>query len=140
MDLSNNANGLCLVKKLLPVCSKDVTKVKRITALMAQHAMVLVQNPYGNYAVQTALEAFDPALVVPILEAHLGKLAQLSMLKFSSNVIEKCLEKADRGLRNRMLHELATSDKLLGKRRLISASLNEEQLWELCGSEGPCTG
>jgi hypothetical protein len=53
VDLCTHANGLCLMKKLIPACSKDPTKVQRIITLMTKHAMELVQSPYGNYAVQS---------------------------------------------------------------------------------------
>lgn len=43
-----------------------------------------------------------------------NKLSQLSIQKFSSNVIEKCLEKADTKVRNLYIEELALSDKLSG--------------------------
>ena len=81
---------------------------------MAKHSMELAQNPYGNYAIQVALDSFDVEQCAPLLESFRGKFAQLSMLKFSSNAIERCLEKADLKRRNDILKELISPEKLLG--------------------------
>lgn len=42
----------------------------------------------------------------------LGKICQLSIQKFSSNVIEKCLEKAESHIKTMYIEEIAGSDKL----------------------------
>ena len=42
----------------------------------------------------------------------LGKISQLSIQKFSSNVIERCLEKADPQIKTLYIEEITNSDKL----------------------------
>jgi len=54
----------------------------------------LVQSPYGNYAVQQAIDFWENEDLYSIFMNLLGNVLQLSMQKFSSNVIEKCLDKA----------------------------------------------
>jgi hypothetical protein len=51
----------------------------------------------------------------PILLKLRNKLSQLSIQKFSSNVIERCLEKADPKTRSMYIEEISNSDKLSGK-------------------------
>ncbi len=114
VKLANNANGLCLIKKLIPICGKDPVLVKRMVEIVSKDSIELVQNPYGNYAIQVALDTFAAEQCDVILESLKGKYAQLSMLKFSSNVVEKCIEKADGKRRDEILKELSGSDKLLG--------------------------
>ncbi len=114
-ELCNDANGLCLAKKLIPVCAKDMALVVRVVGTMAKCSVDLAQSPYGNYAIQVALDSFDAEHCVPLLESLRGKYAQLSMLKFSSNAVERCLEKAPMGVRNEILRELTSADKLLGR-------------------------
>lgn len=113
VNLCNSANGLCLIKKLIPECRNDPIYYKKLISIMAENSMTLVQNPYGNYAIQTTMDTFTLAEYGPILDSLKGKFAQLSMLKFSSNVVEKCLEKADLARRNELIKELASEDKLL---------------------------
>ncbi len=114
VKLANDANGLCLIKKVIPECSKSTEHAKRVIEIMSTNSIELVQNPYGNYAIQVALDSFtSPSDIDPILESLKGKFAQLSMLKFSSNVVEKCIEKAAPKRKDEILREIAHSDKLL---------------------------
>ena len=75
--------------------------------------MELAQNPYGNYAIQVALDSFPIKDCLPLLASFKGKYAQLSMLKFSSNAVEKCVEKATLDIRNEIIKEIITSEKFL---------------------------
>ncbi len=50
----------------------------------------------------------------PIFLKLRGKICQLSSQKFSSNVIERCLEKTDLKIRSMYIEEISNSDKLSG--------------------------
>lgn len=93
IELSMDQNGLCVVKKLI-IKITDEAKIKEIQTLLTEHAVKLVQNPYGNYAVQQAIETWDIKHCEPFFLKLEDHLMQLSVQKFSSNVIEKILEKA----------------------------------------------
>jgi hypothetical protein len=55
----------------------------------------LVQDPFGNYAIQHAFEVYGTVICRNLL-LDIGKhILSLSMQKFSSNVVEKCIESAD---------------------------------------------
>jgi hypothetical protein len=60
------------------------------------NARKLVLDPFGNYVVQYVLELRQPELTRGIGQALQGSFADLSLQKFSSNVIEKCLQSNDR--------------------------------------------
>lgn len=79
---------------------------------LADNVIDLVQNPYGNYAVTEVINNWDAELCKPIFNNLEKKVNQLSMQKFSSNVVEKCLEKADIKTRNSFFEQMAISDKL----------------------------
>ena len=55
IDLSMDQNGLCVIKKII---SKIQGHDKRILIgeKLSENVVELVQNPYGNYAVQQALD------------------------------------------------------------------------------------
>lgn len=55
MLLVNHMKGLCVVKKVIQKTKKEKF-MKRILTLIEENAIILVPNPYGNYAIQTALE------------------------------------------------------------------------------------
>ena len=55
MPLSNHMKGLCVIKKVIQKTTNQ-EKIRTILDIITENAMNLVQNPYGNYAIQTALE------------------------------------------------------------------------------------
>ena len=76
----------------------------RAEAVRSSATRRLVADPFGNYVVQYILDLKQPALTLQVARALEGSLAELSLQKFSSNVIEKCLtwRAAGRGRRARL--------------------------------------
>ena len=64
-------------------------------AQISHDLLQLVTDAYGNYAVSQIVDKWDPSIVKPIFDQLQNKIVELSMQKFSSNVIERCLERAD---------------------------------------------
>ena len=62
---------------------------------VVHNAKKLVLDPFGNYVVQYVLELKRADLTRGIAQALQGAFAELSLQKFSSNVIEKCLQAGD---------------------------------------------
>ena len=60
--------------------------------VIIHHLADLIEDPYGNYLVQNVLKLESPSKNEMIFSAIAGDFTRLSQLKFSSNVIEKCLE------------------------------------------------
>ena len=52
-----------------------------------------MQDAYGNYVVQYVLDVCGDDEVHAICESVIGKVCILAIQKFSSNVMEKCLER-----------------------------------------------
>lgn len=114
---SCNANGLCVIKKLLAVVlNMDLTCYQHdIIEKICSHSIEMAQNPYGNYAVQIVLETFPHESTNSIVESIKGKLIQLSIMKYSSNVVERCLENSLPPTRDALLREIIESESFLGK-------------------------
>jgi len=73
----------------------------------------LVQDPFGNYVVQHVLDKYPKEeQTSKIVRNLLGRVSELCVQKFSSNVIEKCLQVADQDTRVAILNELIDSDML----------------------------
>lgn len=53
--LTNNSNGLCVIKKIIAKAQTPESQFI-IRNILSENSMTLVQNPYGNYAIQAALE------------------------------------------------------------------------------------
>lgn len=60
---------------------------------IAVHTKNFVRDPFANYVVQYILDLKVPTICQEVGQQLLGHLLQLSLEKFSSNVIEKCLER-----------------------------------------------
>ena len=57
--------------------------------------MELIVHPNGNYVIQELVESWDLNEVKKSLNLYKNKLTSLSMEKYSSNVMEKYIEKSD---------------------------------------------
>jgi len=112
IDVANNSFGLCVLKHLMTKVEKADAMRDRITNLLYENLEELIQNPYGNYAVQHALDTF-PRNCERILDKILDKIIQYSNQKFSSNVIEKCLMFSPPEYKKRFLKEILKSDRIV---------------------------
>lgn len=91
--LATSSNGLCVIKKIIKnEYQKDQFHV--IKNIIISNAMLLVQNAYGNYAIQTAFEIWDSYSCEEIMKVFYGNIIYLSIQKYASNVIEMCLRKS----------------------------------------------
>jgi hypothetical protein len=114
VKLANNSNSLCIVKKLITYAKKETT-ISRTIEILLQNFSVLIQNSYGNYAIQTAFETWSNEFTEPLYKQLYSQFHQLSMSKYSSNVVEKCLERGGDELLQKFIEEICQKSKLLGK-------------------------
>ena len=92
IDLSFHINGICIVKKLLLMTHKKDLH-KKIKKIIYDNAIDLIVHQYGNYVIQTIVENWDDNDLEEILNLYKNKYIYLSKQKFSSNAIERILEK-----------------------------------------------
>ena len=97
IDLSYHINGICIVKKLLLMThKKDLhNKIKKI---IYANAINLIVHQYGNYVIQTIIENWDDNELEDIINIYKNKLIFLSKQKYSSNAIERIIEKNQKNL------------------------------------------
>jgi len=69
-----------------------------------------VRNPFGNYVIQYVLDLKDNSINKKIYHQIKGDILDLGKQKFSSNVIEKCLEFNDEDIKEQMVNEILTAD------------------------------
>ena len=92
--VATHRHGCCVLQRCLDH-APDSQRVPIIGNVIV-NARKLVLDPFGNYVVQYVLELRQPELTRGIGQALQGSFADLSLQKFSSNVIEKCLQSNDR--------------------------------------------
>lgn len=88
LSVSKTSHGLCVIKKLVANTSNHENRVKLVSHV-CENTIDLVQDPYGNYAVQEIMQKWGEQDFTPLIDRIKTKIAQLSIQKFSSNVVEK---------------------------------------------------
>jgi Pumilio-family RNA binding repeat len=111
IELSMNNHGLCVVKLLISKMHDPKNREKLMTKIV-KHAIELAQNPYGNYAIQQCFDFWEAEQCQDVIPQFFGKIYQLSMQKCSSNVIDKCIQKANPDYLLKILDELIKCDRL----------------------------
>ena len=112
--LVNNSNGLCIVKKeIILEYKKKSNFFIQLKKLLLENSLILIQNPFGNYALQIAIDNWDLEDVKDIIKSFKGKGLLLSIQKFSSNVIERCIEKDEEFLID-FINEITIDNKSIG--------------------------
>ncbi|CAL9079628.1 unnamed protein product [Musa textilis] len=104
IELARDRHGCCVLQK----CISDLNAEQkfRLISSITHEACDLSQDPYGNYVVQYILIQEIPwatAGILDQLEFHYGT---LSVQKYSSNVVEKCLKHAGNDRRVNIVWEL----------------------------------
>lgn len=79
---------------------------------IAANSLILAQDPFGNYVVQYVLQLGLSWASEEVMNRLAENYAHLSMQKFSSNVVEKCLKVAGEEWRVRIVQELMGSSLL----------------------------
>ncbi len=108
--LSYNSSGICLVKKIVSFTHK-IKFHEQIKKIVEENSMELIIHPYGNYVIQELIESWDINEVKQSLLLYKNKLTSLSMEKYSSNVMEKYIEKSD-DILNEYIDEIILNGKI----------------------------
>jgi len=112
MKLANNTNGLCIIKKII-IHTKNEETVKKIQTKLIENSFSLIQNPFGNYAIQTAVDVWKEEYIMPIIKQFYNKFTNLSMQKFSSNVVEKFLQRGGEVIVAKYVDEVTYSNRIV---------------------------
>ena len=78
---------------------------------IARHTKIFVRDPFANYVIQYVLRLKIKKVCHEVGIQLLGSLLSLSLEKFSSNVIEKCLEATSDEIRYKMVAEISSADR-----------------------------
>ncbi|KAI8644796.1 armadillo-type protein [Parasitella parasitica] len=101
IQVASHKHGCCVYQRCIDhaVESQKIQLVNVIT----QHALPLVQDPFGNYVVQYVLGLEDATYYDNLIRRFIEPIRELSVQKFSSNVIEKCIRVAGKETRRHLI-------------------------------------
>ena len=104
--LANNNNGICIIKKILTFINKKNLHEK-LKKKVKENALYLIQQSYGNFVIQVIIESWiDYKDIIILFKENFFK---LSLEKYASNVIERCIEK-DEEILNDYIDEIINSN------------------------------
>lgn len=88
--IGKHKHGCCVMQRCL---EKGTWKQKvNLANFIIKDMTDLIEDPYGNYLVQNVIKLNDPQKNQHIFQEIAKDFIRLSQAKFSSNVIEKCLD------------------------------------------------
>jgi len=114
MSLACHCNGLCVTKKVIS-CSKNIQYLQTLQQILLNNINTLILNSYGNYSIQVALDCWSYERTAPLISLLYNQFFTLSTQKFSSNVVEKCLERGGEPVMTKFLDEICHKSKIIGK-------------------------
>lgn len=109
-DVARHRHGCCVIQRCLD--SRHSAARSHLVSRIVEKSLELMQDAYGNYVVQYVLDVCGDDEVHAICESVIGKVCLLAIQKFSSNVMEKCLERCTDRVREEYLNELNDSDRI----------------------------
>ena len=109
-DVARHRHGCCVIQRCLdsPQNESRANLVLRIV----DKSLELMQDAYGNYVVQYVLDVCSDDDVQAVCASVAGKVNLLAIQKFSSNVMEKCLERCSDGVKAMYLAEMSDTDRI----------------------------
>lgn len=105
VEVASHRNGCRIVQRCIDT-ARDSNRYL-LTGAICEHSLTLVQDPFGNYVVQYVLGLNDPQVNSKVCSCMLGRLNVLSRQKFSSNVVERCLQQCSPEDQARLIVELS---------------------------------
>ncbi|MCL7034389.1 hypothetical protein MKW94_003283 [Papaver nudicaule] len=106
-ELATDRHGCCVLQKCLD--NSDFERKRHLICEVTSNALILSQDPFGNYVVQFILELEVPWATADVLSQLDGNYGNLSMQKYSSNVVEKCLKYSGEERRPQIINELISN-------------------------------
>jgi hypothetical protein len=111
-DVARHRHGCCVIQRCLDFNSENGNESSARTQLVSRIvdksiALDLMQDAYGNYVVQYVLDVCGDDEAAAVCESVVGMIAPLAVQKFSSNVIEKCLERSSDRVQELYLQEMS---------------------------------
>jgi hypothetical protein len=110
VSVASHRHGCCVLQRCIDHAS-EAQKVQLATEITF-NALTLVQDAFGNYVVQYVLDLKYARFSDAIIRRFLGHVYELSLQKFSSNVIEKCIRVAEIDTRRGLIAGILDKDRL----------------------------
>ncbi|KAJ2553086.1 hypothetical protein EV175_003069, partial [Coemansia sp. RSA 1933] len=109
-DVATHRHGCCVFQRCIDYSS--VEQKGQLVDVIITQALTLVQDPFGNYVVQYVLDLGVAEYSEPVIRMFVNHICGLSVQKFSSNVMEKCIRIASPATRKMLIVPLMQRERL----------------------------
>ena len=109
-DVARHRHGCCVIQRCLD--SPPSKPRSHLVLRIVDKSLELMQDAYGNYVVQYVLDVCSDEDVHAVCESVVGRVNILAIQKFSSNVMEKCLERCTDRVKEQYMAELSDTDRV----------------------------
>jgi hypothetical protein len=109
-DVARHRHGCCVIQRCLD--SQPGPARAHLVRRIVDKSLELMQDAYGNYVVQYVLDVCSDDDVHAVCESVVGKVNLLAIQKFSSNVMEKCLERCTDHVKEHYMQELSDQERI----------------------------
>lgn len=89
-ELSTHRQSCCFIQKLLNM--KDSISIVNLSNKLAKLSSKLIVDQYGNYVIQSLIRLGNKDICHKIAEDMIYDIVNISIHKYSSNVLEKCFD------------------------------------------------
>ncbi|EIW72686.1 hypothetical protein TREMEDRAFT_72846 [Tremella mesenterica DSM 1558] len=110
IEVATHRHGCCVLQRSIDHAS-PAQRMQLVTEIIF-NSLYLVQDPFGNYVIQYILDLNDARFSEPLIRTFIGNVCSLSVQKFSSNVVEKCIRVADPEVRKSLVSEVLNRSRL----------------------------
>ncbi|WVQ85355.1 hypothetical protein IAT38_007520 [Cryptococcus sp. DSM 104549] len=110
IEVATHRHGCCVLQRSIDHAS-PAQRMQLVTEIIF-NSLYLVQDPFGNYVIQYILDLNDARFSEPLIRTFIGNVCSLSVQKFSSNVVEKCIRVADTEVRKVLVGEVLNRSRL----------------------------
>ncbi|CAK9315742.1 unnamed protein product [Citrullus colocynthis] len=118
-ELARNQAGCCILQECIEYSNDKLRQLREVlVSPLIQDADNLSIHPYGNYVIQFMIQLDGANIGWRIINELKNKFVALSMDKFGSNVVEKCLSCCEGGF-DYIIYEILENN-------------NENQLLQIC--------
>lgn len=91
-ELCLDSNGICIIKNFIKTNTLIKDKI-RMKNEIEKNFIILTESPYGNYGIQLILDIWEEKDLKIIKKIIMKNFLKLSIQQYSSNVVEKALDK-----------------------------------------------
>ena len=109
-QLATHRHGCCVLQRCIDVAA-PLQKAAVIDKVI-ENTVELVQDAFGNYVVQYVLDMNDHEVNGRLAKIFIDHMRELSIQKFSSNVIEKCIQQNSPKVQLSMIQEICKRENI----------------------------